>query len=183
MKNLLFLFLLLMIFSCQKPEPREPVITRSGHFLKHSVERNKAIQAEQEKIILSLIEQDTSQTYEISREGFWYTYINKNEQDSLTPGFGDLVNFNYDISDLHGNPIYTEEEIGTREYKMDQEDLFTGLRKGLKMMKEGETVTFYFPSSVAFDYYGDNDRIGHNIPIRSTVTLNSIKTNKEKSKN
>lgn len=183
MQKTLLLFLILWVVSCQKLEPREPVATKSGHFLKKSIERNKAIQAEQEKRILTLIEKDSLKTYHISREGFWYTYIHKNHQDSLTPKFGDLLNFNYDISDLYGNPIYTEEEIGTREYKMDQEDLFTGLRKGLKIMKEGETITFYFPSSVAFDYYGDNERIGHNIPIRSTVTLNSIKTNKEKPKN
>lgn len=183
MKNILFIFVLFFVFSCQKPEPREPIVKRSGHFLKKSAERNKAIQAAQEKAILSLIEKDTNHTYHISREGFWYAYLEKNEQDTLRPKFGDLVNFNYDITDIQGNTIYSKDEIGTREYKIDQEDLFTGLRKGLKLMKEGETITFYFPSSVAFDYYGDNDKIGHNLPIRSTVTLNSIKVNKQKSEN
>lgn len=183
MKNILFIFALIFVVSCQKPEPREPVVKRSGHFLKKSAARNKAIQEAQEKTILSIIEKDSSKIYHISHEGFWYAYEQKNEEDSLKPGFGDLVNFNYNITDLHGNTIYSKEEIGTREYKMDQEDLFTGLRKGLKLMKEGETITFYFPSSVAFDYYGDNDRIGHNFPIRSTVTLNSIKVNKQKSEN
>ena len=41
-------------------------------------------------------------------------------------------------------------------------------------MKEGETVTFIFPSHKAFGYYGDKDRIGTNIPIITEVTLNSI---------
>ena len=44
-------------------------------------------------------------------------------------------------------------------------------------MKEGETVTFLFPSHKAFGYYGYEDKIGSNLPIQSTVTLNQIKTN------
>ena len=42
-------------------------------------------------------------------------------------------------------------------------------------MKAGETVTFLFPSYKAFGYYGDKDRIGTNIPIKTTVTLHSIR--------
>ena len=84
------------------------------------------------------------------------------------------MNFNYDISTLEGTSIYSTEEIGTREYKIDQENVFNGLRQGLKLMKEGETLTFLFPSYKAFGYYGDQEKIGRNVPIRSTITLNKI---------
>lgn len=174
MKNFYFILVMLIAFSCQTHEPREPVVKRSGHFLKKSSKRHKAIQELQEKEIYKIIEQDSLHEYHTSPNGFWYKYNQKNNQDTLKPEFGDIVNFNYNISTLKGKPIYTQTEIGTQEYKMDQEDLFSGLRNGLKLMKEGETATFYFPSSVAFDYYGDQDKIGHNVPIRATVTLNSI---------
>ena len=61
-----------------------------------------------------------------------------------------------------------------QNYAMDQQELFTGLREGLKLMKAGETVTFLFPSQKAFGYYGDNNKIGTNVPLKCEVTINSI---------
>ena len=42
-------------------------------------------------------------------------------------------------------------------------------------MKEGETVTFLFPSHKAYGYYGVENRVPSNTPVRSTVTLLEIK--------
>ena len=41
-------------------------------------------------------------------------------------------------------------------------------------MREGEMVTFLFPSHKAYGYYGIIDKIGANVPVKSTVTLKSI---------
>jgi len=41
-------------------------------------------------------------------------------------------------------------------------------------MKVGEQVTFLFPSYKAYGYYGLEDKLGTNVPVRSTVTLKSI---------
>ena len=60
---------------------------------------------------------------------------------------------------------------------MDKEELFTGLREGLKLMKPGETVTFLFPSQKAYGYYGDEDKIGINTPLICEVTVNTIRQN------
>ena len=60
---------------------------------------------------------------------------------------------------------------------MDKQEIFTGLREGLKLMKTGETVTFLFPSQKAYGYYGDNNRIGINMPLMCEVTINSITQN------
>lgn len=175
MKNIFPLFLLFVVFACKSPDARKPVSKSSGQFIKHSIELNKKIQARQEKRIQKIIQQDSSHTYHISPNGFWYRYDKKNKKDTLTPNYGDLVNFNYDISTLEGKPIYTQKQIGTREYVIDKEAVFTGLRQGLKLMKKGETITFLFPSYKAFGFYGDTKKIKHNIPIKSTITLNSIK--------
>jgi len=60
---------------------------------------------------------------------------------------------------------------------MEKEELISGLREGLKIMKEGETVTFIFPSYKAYGYYGDLEKIGVNMPIISTVTVLNIEQN------
>lgn len=177
MKNLILLVVFLVAFSCKTPDAREPVTKKSGQSINTAIARNKKLVAKEEKRIQSIIDKDSMHDYLTSSNGFWYRYDKKNKTDTLTPEYGDMVNFNYDISTLEGTPIYTRKEIGTREYKIDKEDVFTGLRQGLKLMKKGETVTFYFPSFKAFGYYGDNDKIGRNLPIRSTITLNLININ------
>jgi len=182
-KNSFYLLLMVLCaLACKTPEARKPVASKSGSFIQESVKRNKKLVAKEEKRISDIIKRDTTNNYISSSNGFWYYYNNQNIEDTLTPNFGDLVEFEYDISTLEGTPIYTKKEIGHREYIVDKENIFNGLRQGLKLMKEGETVTFLFPSHKAFGYYGDLDKIGRNVPIRSTITLNTITLEKNQYK-
>jgi len=176
-RPIIIIILVSLFFGCKSPEARQPISTKSGSFIKESAERNiKLYQREQEQIS-AIIERHPDISYIASESGFWYYYNTKVEQDSITADFGDIVNFNYNIKDLNGNEIYSFEEITTQNYSMDQEELFTGLREGLKLMKAGETVTFLFPSQKAFGYYGDTKKIGTNVPLICQVTVNSITQN------
>ena len=170
----LLIMLALAVFSCKSPEARRPVTQKSGSFINESIARNRQIVAEDENRILEIIEEDSTNNYISSPNGFWYYYEKRDTTTTATPGFGDIVEFDYNIETLDGRTIYSEEELPTITYAMDQEELFTGLREGLKLMREGETVVFLFPSHKAFGYYGDKNRIGTNVPIRSTVTVNNI---------
>ncbi len=49
-----------------------------------------------------------------------------------------------------------------------------GLRDGIKMMHKNETVTFLFPSHIAYGYHGDNKKIGTNQSLICTVTLRNF---------
>ena len=178
MKQVVICLLSLVILSCNDPEPRKPISQSSGSFIKTSAERNKKLNEAEEQLILEVISRTTDSNFIASESGFWYRYDQKIETDSITPQFGDLVNYDHEIQDINGNVIYSREELGNRNYQMDQEELFSGLREGLKLMKPGEAVTFLFPSQKAYGYYGDEDRIGTNLPIKCIVTLNTItKTN------
>lgn len=175
-KLITILVLILGVMGCKSPEARRPVTQNSGSFINESIQRNKKLVAKEEALILKIIEQDSTQEYIASSNGFWY-YYNKRSTDSLNinmPEYGDVVRFDYNIKDLNGNYIYDVGEIPTKRYAMDRENLFGGLREGLKLMKEGEIVTFIFPSHKAFGYYGDKDRIGTNIPIITEVSLHTI---------
>ncbi|TXE05783.1 gliding motility-associated peptidyl-prolyl isomerase GldI [Gelidibacter salicanalis] len=171
---LLMCTLAIAISSCKSPEARRPISQKTGSFIKISAERNKKLNAEETVKIQNIIEKDTSRTFIASESGFWYYYNTKVEKDTITPTFGDIVNFDYDVKDFNGNDIYADEDIQPRDYAMDQEELFTGLREGLKLMKPGETVTFLFPSQKAYGYYGDKNKIGTNTPVICEVTVNSI---------
>lgn len=179
MKRLIIGSLLIMCFiGCKAPEARRPISVKTGSFIDKSVERNKKLNQEERDLIQEIIESNTDINYLASESGFWYFYSTKIEADSISPKFGDIVNFNYNVKDLNGTTIYTQDELKTQDYAVDQEELFSGLREGIKLMKAGETVTFLFPSQKAYGYYGDTNRIGTNIPLICEVTINKI-TKKE----
>ncbi len=178
MKYLKYMMILLgiLVFGCKTPEARRPVTQNSGTFINESIQRNKKLVAKEEAQILEIIERDSVTEYIPSENGFWY-YYNKRSTDSLntnTPQFGDIVEFDYSIKDIAGQDIYAEGELPRKNYAIDKEELFGGLREGIKLMREGEVVTFIFPSHKAFGYYGDKNKIGTNIPIITKVTLHSI---------
>ncbi|MDT0557190.1 gliding motility-associated peptidyl-prolyl isomerase GldI [Ichthyenterobacterium sp. W332] len=180
MKQVLNLLIIALIMvSCKPPEARLPISVSSGSFIQESAERNKKLNEKERSYIKQLIDKDTEHNYIASESGFWYYYHTRIEADSIQPSFGDLIQFKYNVKDLDGREIYSENEIGVQQYTMDQEELFTGLREGLKLMKPSETVIFIFPSQKAYGYYGDTNKIGTNIPLVCKVTLNSI-TQKQK---
>ncbi|MGB1313260.1 MAG: gliding motility-associated peptidyl-prolyl isomerase GldI [Bizionia paragorgiae] len=175
MNKPLLLLLILLAFSCKTPEARKPVSVKTGSSIKESVQRNIKLFNQEKEHIQALIDSSPESEYIASENGFWYTYINKVENDSLqTPDFADIINFNYNVSRLDGSVIYTKDNLKTRNYAMDQEELFKGLREGLKLMKAEETIKFIFPSQMAYGYYGDDNKIGRNTPIVCEVTINTI---------
>ncbi|WP_335965943.1 gliding motility-associated peptidyl-prolyl isomerase GldI [Galbibacter sp. PAP.153] len=176
---------LLMLVACKQPEARRPVSAKTGSFMRTSIERNKNLLDYEEKRIDSIIAKDSLHQYHASSNGYWYYFDIRDGTQNYVPKEGDLVKINYDIRSLSEETIYSSEEIGEVHFKVDKEDYFPGLRTAVKLLKEGEKATFLFPSSLAYGYHGDDQRIGTNQPIKSTITLidiiekasDSIKTN------
>ncbi|MDG4716324.1 MULTISPECIES: gliding motility-associated peptidyl-prolyl isomerase GldI [Winogradskyella] len=172
MKHLLYILIATFVLvGCKSPEARMPEQVQSGSFLKESAERNKKLNEKEHEIIQDIIKNNPEKDYIASESGFWYYYNTKAQNDTIQPDFGDIINFEYNVSDLSGNEIYATAE---RTYVMDKQELFTGLREGLKLMSEGDHITFIFPSQKAYGYYGDEKRIGTNVPLICEVTLNTI---------
>lgn len=172
----IFLFLLgITLTSCSQQQARKPISHSSGTFLKESVERNKKLISGEEAKIDSIIKSDPNIKYIASQKGYWYRYDKRNVLDTLRPKKGDVAHFNYEVKDLDGNVIYSELELRPQEYHVDKEQkIMMGLRHGIKLMHKNETVTFLFPSHMAYGYHGDDRRIGHNQPIMCTVTLSDF---------
>ncbi len=93
----------------------------------------------------------------------------------MTPKKGDVALFNYELKDLNGNTIYSEIELRPQVYRVDKQEVMTGLRNGIKLMHKNEKVNFLFPSHMAYGYHGDNKKIGVNQPLICSVTLNDFK--------
>jgi gliding motility-associated peptidyl-prolyl isomerase len=174
-KPLFLIVMLLLCFSCKTPEARKPISVKTGSFIDESVARNKKLNAKEQALIQEIMDANKNNAYIASENGFWYFYNTKTTEDTAaTPNYGDIVNYSYNLKDLKGNLIYPEDAFKDLDYAMDKQELFTGLREGLKLMRPGETVTFLFPSQIAYGYYGDENKIGTNVPLIAEVTVNSI---------
>ncbi|WP_394750028.1 gliding motility-associated peptidyl-prolyl isomerase GldI [Spongiimicrobium salis] len=179
MKYFAFLCMLCFVFSCKGPEARHPKKRKTGSFIKESVERNKKLLAQEEKLIQEIMVQDSIHIYQSSANGSWYYYdIELKEQDYL-PQTDDLVSLRYDLRTLDNDTIYSQEDIGIVTYKVDKQELFPGLRNSIKLLKEREKATFLFPSSLGYGYHGDNKKIGVNTPLKSTIEILKIEKQKD----
>ena len=176
-RNFLLLFGILVLFSCKEQEARRPVVQKTTTLLSETLDEKKRLIAFENKLIQSYIAQDSTTNYKVASNGFWYTYIKQNQLETQVPKVGDEVEISYNLTDLSGNVFYSKEELGIKKYAIDKEDFIPGLQEGIKLMKVGETITFVIPSYRAFGLVGDENRIGINQTIKSTVTLISIKQN------
>lgn len=164
-----------MATSCkQRQEARRPLSQSSGSFMKKSAERNKKLIASEEAQIDALIKSNPKIKYLASTKGYWYTYSIQNPADVLTPKKGDVAFFEYEVKDLKGKTIYSKAELKPQTYLVDKQNIMTGLREGIKLMHKNETITFLFPSHIAYGYHGDNKKIGTNQPLLCTVKLNNF---------
>jgi gliding motility-associated peptidyl-prolyl isomerase len=174
-KHILLVALTFFIVSCSERQARQPISHSSGTFMKESIDRNKKLNEQEKLAIAKIIQKDTAFLYNRSEKGFWYAYENKSTEN-VFPVKGDIVNFDYEITDLYGNSIYSAEELKTQTYHVDKQNIMSGLRNGIKLMHKGDKVKFIFPSQSAYGYHGDDKKIGTNQPIICHVTLNEIKT-------
>lgn len=169
------LVFLIVLVSCKSPEARRPVTVSSGSFIKESVSRNQERVAQEIAAIENIIKNDTTKTYQASQSGFWYSYAKKDSiANGLKPKFGDRVVFDYQISDLNGTVIYSKNELSPRAYVIDKEELISGMRDALKLMQQGESLDLILPSFKAYGYYGDENKIGVNVPLRISLTLTKL---------
>lgn len=180
MKNikliLVFATSILMVH-CSQQQARRPISQTSNTFMKESVARNKVLIKGEEGKIDSVIKNNPQNQYIASKKGYWYFYETKStSKDTLKPKKGDIAYFDYEIKDLTGNVIYSDIELKPQVYKVDKENIITGLQDGIKLMKKNEKITFLFPSHIAYGFRGDTKRIASSMPIVCTVTLNDFKS-------
>jgi gliding motility-associated peptidyl-prolyl isomerase len=142
--------------------------------MKKSADRNKKLVANEEDVIKKIIKSNPKTKYYATRKGYWLYYDERNETDLQTPKKGDIAYFNLEVKDINGKIIYSEADLGPQTYYVDKQDIMMGLRDGIKMMHKNETVTFLFPSHIAYGYHGDNKKIGPNQSLMCTVTLRNF---------
>lgn len=172
-KTVFAIIAFVFIISCANPEPRKPIKRKTGSFMKESVDRNKNLNKLEKELLQIKMQNDSTNIYYTSANGFWYFYNKKDSLNTKLPVKGDEVVFSYEIRTLNDSILYSKQELGDKRYLVDKEELISGLQDAIKLMHKGEVVTFLFPSHKAFGYTGNN-RVYPNEPLIYTVHLKEI---------
>lgn len=170
-RSILAFIFSLLLFACKEPEARRPKQHSTTSFYKDLIEKNKKLNNREKRFLEELIKKDTTNSYQTSASGFWYMYKKRDTVSTVVPKPSDEVTIEYDIVDIDNKILYPKQQ---RTYKVDKQDFIPALQDGIKLMKQGETITFVIPSYRAFGVVGDENKIGINQPIKSTVTLINI---------
>ncbi len=168
-------FVSIAFVSCQKKqEAQRPIEYSSGSFMKKSVDRNKDIFEIHEEKFQEIFCKDSLRATHESKSGFWYTYEFQSEKDFRPIKKGDFIFMDYEIRDIDNNLIYPIDKFKDVKYRFEKENIFSGLREGLRLLKKDDIVIFYFPSQVAYGFHGDNNKISSNTPLIVRVKINDI---------
>ena len=121
MKIKLILFFSVLCFGCSKVVPRKPINPKaSTTILQETVKESKMLNKIEDEKIINLIKRDSVTSYQVSKNGFWYTYIVKLDEEKPTPKSGNEVIIEYNLTDLDDVEIYSKQELGVKKYKVDK---------------------------------------------------------------
>jgi len=180
MKQPGIIFLILILLgACNGPEARRPVQGKTDRFIEESVIRNRQLLVQEESQIKAVIARDSLLDFRESGSGFWYALIERRDVLGVSIEPNDAVTLSYMLAGLNNDTIYSADDIGVLRVRVDKEALFPGLREGLKLLRNGDSATFLFPSAQGYGYPGDQDRIGTNVPLRCSVTILDVEKSKD----
>lgn len=164
--------LFLTLISCGEQEARRPVQNKKGTFYQISAARAKVLLEQEEQAMQDWIKKDSSRVYIESPYGFWYAYTKGPDSTARAVVPGDLTAIRYQLRDLSGAVLYAYGEVDTLAYRVDRDErIFKGLRDAVKVLRRGEAGRFLIPSSLAYGFAGDGDKIGPAVPVIAELEL------------
>lgn len=144
------LFLLLILFSCNKPTAQYPSNKeqKTDSIEIYLRDYNKDVIAKEDSAILAFISNQPV-VYKKSDSGIWYFIQKPTENPPLTNDSSALIS--YKTHTIRGELLFQENE---KTIHFGKKEVTTGLEEGLKLMKKGETARFLVPSFLAYGAQG-----------------------------
>ncbi len=160
MRTLVIAFTMGMI-GCGGDDGRTHRDQRQRPTQEQMIEENRnAIKLENHDIDLYLrrknIEASTTGT------GVRYRFLRDDDGANVRPGQWAVVNYRVEL--LNGDTAY-QTSGGPESFKVEMDDVESGLHEAIQLMSPGDSATLIIPSYRAHGLIGDMDRI----PMRSTV--------------
>lgn len=159
----LFLCFSLILLSCKKdvrviivPEKDNSKETELLYELNQKKMRQEKVRIDAfvERSGWDMIETSTGIRYMIYKKGA-----------GISPQTKDVVLIDFDIKLLDGTECYSSKLTGPESFKIDNDDVESGLHEALKYLRTGDKAKIILPSHRAFGLVGDQDKI----PMNATV--------------
>ncbi|MDR1877097.1 MAG: hypothetical protein LBQ84_05685 [Flavobacteriaceae bacterium] len=178
LKLFLSLTFALILYSCQKKEVFQPIDSKSdSDYLKNSQEYSKAREENERKYLQKWVnkqEDSLNYTFQPTSSGIWIRFIEEKNQPKAKNN--DWVKYTAEIKTLSNEVIYTTTEFGERQGFLGKFKETRGIESGLYTMGKGDVAELVLPSFTAYGLYGDDNKIGANVPLLITLTLHDVKT-------
>ena len=97
--------------------------------------------------------------------GLRYLFLKHGTGDSARSG--NFVKVNYKISLLDGIECYSSDKDGAYEFKVEGDDIESGLHEAIQLMRGGDKAKFILPAYMAHGLHGDDA----NIPPLSAIVV------------
>lgn len=130
--------------------------------MEFSQDINKMILNEDNELIEYYIE-DSDQQFVKTSFGFWIS--NQGKSTESMASLGDMIKYEYEVMDFEEKIIYSKEENGIKQTILGKENLPRGLHASLQLIEEGDSATALYPSFLAYGGYGDQNKVGSNMPL------------------
>lgn len=168
MKSALKLFLFILVFgvlSCKQNNNKN--ISKypdynSKEFKDKLVEANKMyVKKESDEIDQYILRRG----WEMKTTGTGLRYMIVEAGTGVLAKPNDIAKVSYNITLLDGTVCYSSEQNGPKEFKINQDNVESGLHEGIQYMHVGDKARFILPSHLAHGLMGDESKI----PPKSSV--------------
>ena len=164
------LIFLMVLLACQSNSKQN---NQDGRLAQDSIiEMNKTRMRTEDFQINNYIERN-KMTMQKSGTGLRYHITGNGSGEK--PIKGQRVRVAYKISLLNGTLCYQSDVKDSYEFKVDQDNVESGLHEGIKLMKKGERAQFILPSHLAHGLTGDQNKIPPSSPLLYEIDLIDIK--------
>ena len=161
--------------SCEKKIVYEPSEVSHDTFMKDSREKEKERQKQEYQELEQWINKHHPNQFKLSEYGYWID-VTENKETPIIQEL-DFVQFKKQYKNLEFNTIYTFNESEIQNIILGKTAEIRGIETALRMLSEGDKATLILPSFMAYGLYGDDRKIGANIPL--IVELEVLKVKKK----
>ncbi len=99
----------------------------------------------------------------------YYVYKASTNGDSIREGME--ISMHFKVFLLNGTEVYNSKESGKKTFMVGQENLESGIHKGVQYLKHGDHALILIPSHLAHGLLGDSKKIPPQMPIVYDVQI------------
>jgi FKBP-type peptidyl-prolyl cis-trans isomerase FkpA len=153
--------LILWVSSCQNPD-KTSKSTDPESIEKNLLGANAILVDTEDQEIKDFI---ARHSWDMLGTGSGLRYMIYEQGTGLAAQKGKIARFNYTLSLITGDIIYTSLETGPSEFRIGHGGVESGLDQGIQLLRVGDKAKFILPSHLAHGIPGD----GAKIPKRATL--------------